>query len=273
MLLSLLLRRDRSDDDRQAFRLRGEGVSRIEGLSDTVFGFAITLLVVSLEVPKTSSDLLTLMSGFLPFVASFAVLFALWRAQFDYFRRYGLEDKKTVLLTGMLLIGVLFAIYPVKFLFTFLLLIVPRAMMNGTADSLRQVMPLADLPRILGLYGVGFCWVAGVFAMLYAHAETSRETLGLSELETFETHALGRRWRLRSAVGAATTLWALAVISTGQHLTARDNIFWAVYGGGCVAVIALSLSQIFLRRTIARERRALLLRSPAADDSLQVVER
>jgi hypothetical protein len=33
------------------FRWRGRDVTRIEALSDAVFGFAITLLVVSLEVP------------------------------------------------------------------------------------------------------------------------------------------------------------------------------------------------------------------------------
>ena len=35
------------------FRWRGGAVSRIEGSSDCVFGFAITLLVVSLGVPST----------------------------------------------------------------------------------------------------------------------------------------------------------------------------------------------------------------------------
>ena len=34
----------------QAFRWRGGEVSRLEGLSDAVFAFAVTLLVVSLEV-------------------------------------------------------------------------------------------------------------------------------------------------------------------------------------------------------------------------------
>jgi uncharacterized membrane protein len=39
-------------------RLSGREVSRIEGLSDAVFGFEITLLVVSLEVPNTFDELL-----------------------------------------------------------------------------------------------------------------------------------------------------------------------------------------------------------------------
>ena len=33
------------------FRWRSREISRLEGLSDAVFGFAITLLIVSLEVP------------------------------------------------------------------------------------------------------------------------------------------------------------------------------------------------------------------------------
>jgi hypothetical protein len=34
------------------FRLRGGEISRVESFSDAVFGFALTLLVVSLDVPK-----------------------------------------------------------------------------------------------------------------------------------------------------------------------------------------------------------------------------
>ncbi|HVQ38166.1 MAG TPA: TMEM175 family protein, partial [Pyrinomonadaceae bacterium] len=58
------------------FRWRGHEISRIEGLSDAVFGFAITLLVVSLEVPKTFTELAETMHGFGAFLISFCLLFA-----------------------------------------------------------------------------------------------------------------------------------------------------------------------------------------------------
>lgn len=44
--------------DHHGFRIRSREVSRLEGLSDAVFGFGITLLVVSLEVPKTFDELM-----------------------------------------------------------------------------------------------------------------------------------------------------------------------------------------------------------------------
>jgi len=100
------------------FRWRGHDISRIEGLSDAVFAFAITLLVVSLEVPKTFSELREMMRGFLSFGMCFALLLLIWHAQYLYFRRYALDDRRTFLLNAALLFVVAFYIYPLKFLFS-----------------------------------------------------------------------------------------------------------------------------------------------------------
>src|SRR6185503_14805272 len=103
-----------------AFRWRSHEISRIEGLSDAVFGFAVTLLVVSLEVPKTFNELMHAMRGFGAFAICFTLLVVVWFNQYKFFRRYGLQDTKTVILNLVLLFVVLFYVYPLKFVFTFL---------------------------------------------------------------------------------------------------------------------------------------------------------
>ncbi len=55
-----------------------------------MFAFAVTLLVISLEVPKTFDELATSMHGFIAFACAFALLFTIWLQQYTFFRRYGL---------------------------------------------------------------------------------------------------------------------------------------------------------------------------------------
>src|SRR5262245_12396394 len=90
------------------FRWRGTEVSRVEGLTDGVFGFAVTLLVVALEVPRTFNGLLDVIRGFPAFIICFAILMTFWNAHFRYHRRYGLEDAYTRVMTMAILVLVLF---------------------------------------------------------------------------------------------------------------------------------------------------------------------
>src|SRR6267142_2598501 len=93
------------------FRPRGTDATRIEGFSDTVFAFALTLLVVSLEVPRTFSELTQAMQGFVSFGISFALLMQIWFKHYGFFRRYGLQDPPTRLLNALLLFFVLFYLH------------------------------------------------------------------------------------------------------------------------------------------------------------------
>ena len=53
------------------FKWRGAEGSRLESLTDGVFAFAITLLIVSLQVPKSFDDLVNTMKNFPAFGITF----------------------------------------------------------------------------------------------------------------------------------------------------------------------------------------------------------
>src|SRR6202158_5034577 len=94
---------DKGIGDNKKFRWRSHEISRTEGLSDAVFAFAITLLVVSLEVPRTFTELMHAMRGFGAFAVCFALLIVIWREHYVFFRRYGLQDNGTIWLNAALL--------------------------------------------------------------------------------------------------------------------------------------------------------------------------
>src|ERR1043166_7723219 len=121
---------DKNIGNDRKFRWRSHEVSRIEGLSDAVFGFAVTLLVVSLEVPKTFGELMEAMRGFGAFAICFTLLIVVWYNQYKFFRRYALQDNYTIVLNSALLFVVLFYVYPLKFVFTFLIGIFTRQCKN-----------------------------------------------------------------------------------------------------------------------------------------------
>jgi uncharacterized membrane protein len=176
------------------FRWRSHEITRIEGFSDACFGFAVTLLIVSLEVPHTSTELLHMMRGFGAFVMTFMMLAGIWYAQHAFFRRYGLEDNFTVSMNLVLLFTVLFFVYPLKFLFS-LLFTDPN--MKSKVMTEHGLVP-AVLPEhkllIFAIFAAGLAAVFTIFVLLYRHAYKKREELGLNEFEVYETvHSIRRQ--------------------------------------------------------------------------------
>ena len=83
-----------------------------------MFAFAVTLLVVALEVPHTFEGLMDVVRGFPAFVICFTLLMTFWNAHYRYHRRYGLEGAFSRVMTMAIIVLVLFFVYPLKFLFT-----------------------------------------------------------------------------------------------------------------------------------------------------------
>jgi uncharacterized membrane protein len=214
---------------RNGFRLRGLGeVSRVEALSDGVIAFAITLLVVSLEVPRTFDELLVTMRGFLAFAITFAMLFHVWLVQYKFFRRYGLNDNFTIWLTALLLFVVLFYVYPLKFVWTFLVnaFLGFGVTVQTAAGVVEPVVRREQMPTMLAVYGAGFAAVFAIFSLLYLHAHRRRGALNLSEIESFDTRSWFQENALMSLVGVVSI--ALALAPGGRLMAFSGMSYWLI---------------------------------------------
>ncbi|HEV2730984.1 MAG TPA: TMEM175 family protein [Terriglobales bacterium] len=94
--------------------------ARLESFSDGVFAFAITVLVLGVQVPelKTGSDselrtaLLRALSQLLPYVTSFATIGIIWLNHHAMFHSVERVEHTTLTLNLLLLLVVAFTPYP-----------------------------------------------------------------------------------------------------------------------------------------------------------------
>jgi uncharacterized membrane protein len=202
------------------FRWRGGEVSRLEGLSDAVFAFALTLLVVSLEVPRTFDDLMDTIRSFPAFAVCFALLINVWYYHYKFFRRYGLEDFLTIVLNAVLLFLVLFYVYPLKFVFSNL--IDPLFGLDHSviaADGTRQPAIATGQYRPLMLfYSSGLAMICILFIVMHLRAYRLRAQLELDELERYLT---------RGAISAQMVSLLIAVGSIVLALIGGSAIMWS----------------------------------------------
>jgi uncharacterized membrane protein len=205
------------------FGLRGTAASRLEGFSDVVLGFALTLLVVSLEVPRTYAELHASMRSFVPFAICFFFLLSIWYSHFKFFRRYGLHDTATVVLNSFLLFVVLFYVYPLKFLFT--------ALTNGWIGGDASAFGTPGQMRwLMLLYGVGFTSVYLLFAALYWNAWRRRASLDLNPLERFLTRSAVAEHLLQASVGVLSCVTALLLPENYAGVAGMEYLLVAVTG-------------------------------------------
>lgn len=173
------------------FRWRGGDVSRLESLFDAVIALALTLILVSVEVPETFDDLMAAFQRLPAFAFSFAVIIMCWYYHFLFHRRYGIEDYPLVLLNAVLMFIVIFYVYPLKFL---------AALMFRSAIAITE----DQIPIMMYLYSGGFITIFVLILAMYVYAYTKREPLELDQVERQLTKQKWCELSIYIAVGIAS---------------------------------------------------------------------
>jgi uncharacterized membrane protein len=140
---------------------------RITSLSDGVFAFAATLMVVDLGTTIDFNHLDTQLSSFVSFGIAFFVMMLLWKLHYNFFQRTKYVDNWIIAANTLLLFTVLFYLFPLKSLI----------------NSITQKISLGQegLSQLFLLYGFGFALIFTSFTFLYYRAykmdKTNKEPL------------------------------------------------------------------------------------------------
>ena len=194
---------------KDGFRLRGLGMTRIEVFTDAAFAFALTLLVVSLDIPTGYDELVTVLQGVPAFALSAVLLMVFWAGHHTWSRRYGLDDALTIILSCLLVFTVLVYVYPLRFVFMAMTVWLAQVFGLPITSELISI-GASQINKLFIVYGVGFVAMCTSIVLLNLHAWRLRDSLQLSELERYDTRSEIGAWVIVGSAGVLSIVLALA---------------------------------------------------------------
>ncbi|WP_347174007.1 TMEM175 family protein [Polaribacter uvawellassae] len=130
--------------------------NRLEAVSDGVFAFAATLMVVNVGITTDLISFKEELPNLVSFAVSFFVMMAIWKVHYNFFRRTDYIDNWIIALNMILLFTVLFYVFPVKSLL--------NTALGGKKINIDQ------LSNIFQMYSVGFLSIFLSVYLMYLRA-------------------------------------------------------------------------------------------------------
>lgn len=196
------IKRQRKRDLR--INYRGEDVSRLENLTDAVFGIGITLLIFTQANPNSFDDLITFTKTLPAFLLSISFLMLIWTEHLRFSIIYRLDDVWLTVLNVLFLALVIFYVYPLRFLALFL-----SNLFFGAEIDISIRGP--EVPYLMMYYGfVAFALYFTLF-FFYRRALQLKSTLQLNDFEQFYTRLQSQRMIVMFSVPLISILVAFVL--------------------------------------------------------------
>lgn len=200
-------------------KYRGENASRLDNLTDAVFGIAITLLIFNLTNPNSFGDLITFTKTLPAFLISISFIIIIWNEHLGFSEIYTLNDTRLTILNTIFIALVIFYVYPLRFLTLFLT--------NFFFNTDIHVNIQGDqVPYLMIYYGFVAFALYFILYLFYHRASTLKNELKLNRYEEFYTSSQKKRLLIMFAVPLAS------IIST--IIINAFSFIWASVIGGVV---------------------------------------
>ncbi|MEB2776615.1 TMEM175 family protein [Algoriphagus sp. D3-2-R+10] len=166
---------------------RGESPSRLDNLTDAVFGIAVTLLIFNLASPNSLEDLIVFTKTLPAFLISIGFLIVIWQEHVRFSEIYTMRGSWLIFLNSLFIALIIFYVYPLRFLTLFL-----TNLIFGTELTL-QISP-GEIPDLMIYYGSIAFALYFVLFWFYNLSIWNRKSLALNPYE--ELHAKFQRFRM-----------------------------------------------------------------------------
>jgi uncharacterized membrane protein len=185
---------------------RGDKVTRLEAFVDAAFAFAVTLLVITGEIPSSIAELQSAIKQIPAYAASFALIMRFWLSHADWSRRYGMDDATGNRLSLLLVFVLLIFVYPLKMVFSSLF----SLLSGGYLPTSFSINSLAEVPMMFQTFAIGFGSMALVLVLLFARTLKHAESLRLAPAEIAYARYKRLDWAL--VVGFSVLSFTLACL-------------------------------------------------------------
>jgi uncharacterized membrane protein len=212
---------------------RGETSSRLDNLTDAVFGIAITLLIFNLVNPNSFQDLISFTKTLPAFLISITFIILIWNEHLQFSRIYGLEDSLIFKLNVIFIALIIFYVYPLKFFTIFLT--------NFFFSTDIEINISNDQVPFLVIY-YGFVAFALYFLLwfFYKRALKIKDQLNLNSFEIFMTKANSKRLVMLFSVPL------LSIFST--FIINEYSYIWASIVGGSIYNLYIPMISIWNKK-------------------------
>lgn len=205
-------------------------MTRMETFIDAAFAFATSMLVISIgDIPNNFPELIFALKQIPSCLSSFIIIMLFWNGHRTWSRRYGLEDKSTVIISIILVFVLLTYIYPLRIIFSALF----SWLSQGWLPSRFALSSQEELSGLFIIYGLGMVAMGGLMAWLYFHAKHKRNTLRLNKLEIVKTNLEITSFSIVALTGLASVLFTwlmpsnINILGGFLYITLPVSLFWA----------------------------------------------
>src|SRR5881275_2108717 len=193
----------------RGFRLRGMEMTRLETFIDAAFAFAISMLVIAAQqIPDNIVALLAAFKNVPTFICSIAVLGIFWRGHWLWSRRFGLEDRASILISWAMIVTILIFIYPLKAIFGAMWYLLSSGQV-GQPFSLHTTE--AQARTIFTIYALGLVAISAEILLLNLRAWQLHEPLRLNARERLMTRGELTGWSIPLSVGIVSLVFSFTL--------------------------------------------------------------